>query len=480
MTSLIAIIALPLLMSFVGFAAWKMPFYRQIIAACAWYQVGLEAYLFRDILLNGSETLAFLEGFSADRISALFALLSTLVVAASLSHACVFFKNEGGDQHRSVQRRVGLFYACTSLFLLAMILLCICSNLGYMWICIETTTLVSAPLVYFSRNKHSLEATWKYLMICSVGIAFALLGTIMIFASSQQGGAEGTLQLSELTRRATTLDYPLLRMGFIFCFLGYGTKAGVFPIHSWLPDAHSEAPAPASAMLSGALLNCALLVIWRLAQLVTASGHPDLAHKLPLLLGTLTVAAASFFLIKQDGIKRMLAYSSIENVGLMLIAIAFGSAPVFFLQALNHSLSKVAAFLLAGNFIQLCGTKKLSDLKGLLLLSPHWAILIALAAFAVTGAPPFGSFISEWYLLCKSVELNLWPVFGILIASLAISFLAVSYYVANSLWGAPSAGRSPVPLALGLESSFIPAVLILCTLAVGITPLATYIIQLFS
>ncbi|MBX9571333.1 MAG: hypothetical protein K2X77_20725 [Candidatus Obscuribacterales bacterium] len=476
MTNLILIVALPLLMAVLGFSAHKLPFFKQLIAFCAWYQIGIELFLFR-ALFTGKDSVHFVDGLVADRTGALFALLACFVVASALCHACVFFKNEGVDRHKSSRRNVGIFFGSSGLFLLAMTLLCICNNLGYLWICIEATTLVSAPLVFYSRDKHALEATWKYLIICSVGIAFALLGTIMIFASSQQQTEDGTLHLTELMARAGTLDYPLLRMGFILCFLGYGTKAGVFPIHSWLPDAHSEAPAPASAMLSGALLNCALLAIWRISQVVVAAGHPELALKLPLVFGTVTVAAASLFLVKQSGIKRLWAYSSIENVGLMLTAIGLGAAPLFFLQALNHSLAKVAAFLLAGNFVQACGSKKLSELKGLLILSPSWAILLALAAIAVTGAPPFGAFISELYMLTKSNEMDLCFVFVTLVVSLTIGFIAVCYHVSGCLWGKPAIAS--INANTSWLSILIPATLIFLALLLGVTPISKYIIEVF-
>lgn len=476
MTNIVILAALPILMATLGLAAFKLPFYRQLIAFCAWWQILFEVYIFRPLWM-GREFIAFVDGFAADKTGAMFAILSAIVIASALTHACVFFKNEKPVEDSGDLNRVGIFYASSSLFLLAMTLLCICDNLGYMWICLEATTLVSAPLVYYSRNKHALEATWKYLIICSVGIAFALLGTVLVFASSQHSIEHGTLQISELIKNAATLDYPLLRLGFIFGFLGYGTKAGVFPIHSWLPDAHSEAPAPASAMLSGAILNCALLAIWRLVQVVEAAGHSDLALKLPLVLGTMTVAAASLFLVKQNGIKRMWAYSSIENVGLMLTAIGLGSAPLFFLQALNHSLAKVSAFLLAGNIIQVFGSKKLADIRGLLTRTPQWGLLLLATTFAVTGAPPFGSFISEWYMLSLSLDKHLWPVFAILIASLSITFIAVFYHIAACLWGA--APPSQASIRISVESSFIPAILILACLIVGVSPISKCIIQFF-
>jgi hydrogenase-4 component F len=396
--------------------------------------------------------------------------LTAFVTACAMSHAKVFFEVEDarpGAPHQFDHERI--FYACAALFLLAMNFVFISDNLGFLWISIEATTLSSAALIYYGRTKHTLEATWKYLVVCSVGIAFALFGTILLFASSQHGAiAHGSLNLSELVAHADALEFRLLRLGYIFCLVGYGTKAGIFPLHSWLPDAHSEAPAPASAILSGALLNCALFAIWRLSQLVSASHHEALATTLPLGLGTVTALAASLFLIHQHGIKRLWAYSSIENVGIMLVAIGLGSGPLFFLQALNHSIAKVALFLLAGNIIQSTGTKNLSEIRGLLQCAPSWAVLLAMAAFAVTGAPPSGAFLSELLILMQAMEQRQFIVVVALLVALCISFIAVSFHVGRIILGSekPNFARlSPLP------TSVVPAILVVMSLLCGLTAL---------
>ncbi len=302
-------------------------------------------------------------------------------------------------------------------------------------------------------------------LCCWLHFAFALFGTVLIFASSQHGaGSHGTLNISELLRSGGTLNYPLLRLGFVFCLLGYGTKAGIFPLHSWPPDAHSKAPAPASALLSATLLNSALFAIFRISEIVSA--HGTLARQILLVLGTITVVAASFSLVRQFGLKRLWAYSSIENVGLMLVAIGLASPDLFFLQALNHSLAKVALFLLSGNIIQATGTKELSEIKGLLALSPTWAVLLGMAAFAVTGAPPFGSFISELYILVESADKHLWVVVIALTFALTLSFIAVCIHVGRLIWGTE---RPSFTAFRPVASSVFPAILLLCSLLAGTT-----------
>ncbi len=467
---------LPVFTALLTIVISDMKIIRKIVPLIIWTQFILIACQCAGFMGGTIAALSSTSSFSMDHISGLFLTLTTFVVACSLTHAKTFFEKEEtlSSKHKPIHERI--FYASSAFFLLAMSFVFICDNLGFLWISIEATTLSSAALVYFAGTKRSIEATWKYLIICSVGIAFALFGTVLIFASSQYGAiSSGSLNLRLLLTHASSLQYPLLRLGYIFCLLGYGTKAGVFPLHSWLPDAHSEAPAPASAMLSGSLLNCALFIIWRLSQLVAAAHHGTLAYTLPLTLGTVTVVAASFFLVHQHSIKRLWAYSSIENVGIMLVAIALGSAPLFFLQALNHSIAKVALFLLSGNFIQATGAKYLSEIRGILNIAPLWGVLFALSAFAVTGAPPFGAFISEWLILANSADHGQWLVVAALLFALALSFVAVSIHMARVIFGTPMKTTTPFKLR---ASSLIPGLLVLCTLVTGLTGLPAYLVCL--
>ncbi|PWU03611.1 MAG: hypothetical protein C5B53_00245 [Candidatus Melainabacteria bacterium] len=438
----------------------------RLVAVLLWLQVAATGTLVAPLLVQRETSLVISPDFAVDRLAAFFVLITQVVVAASMTHANVFFAQEGSHQTER-RRNLRIFYTCAILFLQAMTAVFFCENLGFLWISVEATTLSSARLVYFHRSKHALEAAWKYLIICSVGIAFALFGTMFIFASSQYGAiAGGSLNLEELIKNGPALQYPLLRLGFLFTLLGYGTKAGIFPLHSWLPDAHSEAPAPASAMLSGGLLNCALFAIFRIAQIVTASGHPSLVRNAALSAGAITVFAASLFLIRQHGIKRLFAYSSIENVGLMLTAIGLGSGPLFVLLALNHSAAKVALFLVSGNIIQCSGSKELNDIRGLLAVSPYWSAVIMLGAFAVTGAPPFGAFAAEWQLLSLGSQQHLWILVALLVAALTLSFLAVCMHVGKMLSGNPKSKQSPFS---PFGSTVVPACLIAVTLITGLT-----------
>ncbi|HEY9790530.1 MAG TPA: proton-conducting transporter membrane subunit [Candidatus Obscuribacterales bacterium] len=444
----------------------------RISAVLFWLQVAIVTANVLPVALGTQPELILSGDLRADRLGSMFIILTQVIAASSMTHAVIFFKFDEPDEPSTAQR-LRFFYTCATLFLLAMTSVFFCNNLGLMWISVEATTLCSAPLVYFHRGKHALEATWKYLIICSVGIAFALFGTMFLFASSQHGAVEGgSLRLSDLLANAGHLHYALLKLGYLFCLLGYGTKAGVFPLHSWLPDAHAEAPAPASAMLSGGLLNCALFAIWRISQVVNASGHSALPQIVGVSAGVVTVLFASIFLIRQHGIKRLLAYSSIENVGLILTAIGLNSAPLFFILALNHSAAKVALFLLSGNIVQANGTKSLSEIRGLLSVNPYWTVTLILAVFAVTGAPPFGAFIAEWQLLAQVAQNNLWLVFVVLLGALALSFLSITMHIGKVVCGTPREQSVVLP---PVSSTLVPACLIVLTLICGLTVIPKFL-----
>jgi hydrogenase-4 component F len=405
-------------------------------------------------------------GFGLDGIGAGFLLLTTLIAAAAFFQAAFLLPAERITGHRVSDARLALFYTLSALFLLSMYGVLLAQNLGYLWIAMEATTLMSAPLVYYHRSRDSLEATWKYLLLCSVGIAFALFGTLLLFAASETtGDGGGTLAFTELLQRARALDPRLLRLGFLFCLIGYGTKAGLFPLHNWLPDAHSEAPAPASALLSGALLNCALVALWRIAAVVSAAGQAALLQQTLVPAAAVTVLAASLMLVRQHDLKRMWAYSSVEHVGLLSLAIGIGSGPLFLLHAVNHSLVKAALFLLSGNVLHLYGTKSLGKLGGLMRLAPGWGSLLAAASFAVAGSPPFGTFLSEWLLLSATITAGHVGAAICVMVGLAVTFVALATHVGQVLFGPAPSLSAKLPSA-GWSAS--PALLIALSLLAGV------------
>jgi hydrogenase-4 component F len=464
MTDLFYLAVLPATLAILSLVIGDVKITRKLIPSLIWWQLAIAAFILKPCL-TGAVDINFAPDLAIDKMGSYFILLTTFVVSCCVTHADYYFSAAEAHGEAYDAKQLKLFYGSINLFLLAMTSVFVCDNLGYLWMAIEATTLSSAPLVYFERNKFALEATWKYLIVCSVGIAFALLGTVFIFAASQRSpGAVPTLNISELIATAQTLNYPLLRLGFIFCLIGYGTKAGIFPLHTWLPDAHAEAPAPASAMLSGSLLNCALFGIWKVASIINAAQPNSHVHQLVSILGTVTIVAASLLLLRQHNFKRLWAYSSIENVGLMLFAIGLNSGPLFFLQALNHSVAKVALFLLTGNIIQATGTKKLNKMHGIIEDCPLWAGLLALATFAVTGAPPFGAFVAEMSILSISMD-SRWIQAMIIVVAIAISFIAICHHVGKVILGPPKQGYRHFQ---EIRGAIIPAILVFGSLALGL------------
>ena len=316
------------------------------------------------------------------------------------------------------------------LFLGMMVLVSLSRNLGLFWVALEATTLVSAPLIGFHRSAHSLEAMWKYLLICSVGIALALFGTMLLAVSAQkiQGTAPG-LDLDQLKAVSGLLDPGWFQAAFIFALAGYGTKMGLAPFHTWLPDAHSEAPGPVSALLSGALLNCAFLGILRFWEIAPVELR-GFCSELLIALGLLSLTVAAFLILRQRDYKRMLAYSSVEHMGLAAILWGLGASEITLYHMGGHSLVKMMLFLLAGDLLLGCGTRTVSRVKGLLQTMPRHAWLWLCGIFLICGTPPSPLFVTEW-MLVKSAPMWL----GALVLLLLFVIFAGMVWIALPMIG---------------------------------------------
>ncbi len=353
----------------------------------------------------------------------ILSIVSVLFLAASF---CVskYLKNQNTENAHTSETT---FTSCLILFLATMTFVCLCQNFGLLWIAIEATTLASAPLIFFHRTNRSLEATWKYLLICSVGIALALVGNLFITISAESSG-EVSLLVSDLIANASSLNPKWLTAAFIFLLIGYGTKMGLAPMHTWLPDAHSEAPSLVSALLSGALLNCAFIGILRAFSVCSAAGIAQTAQDLLLVLGILSLIIAAIFILGQTDYKRMLAYSSVEHIGLIAIGIGLGKTATFgsIYHALNHSLTKGMLFLLAGNILAYWNTKKAADVSALLRIQKGTGILWIIGFFAITGLPPFGIFFSEWIILREAFMQEQYFVVAICLFAISVVFFGMA------------------------------------------------------
>ncbi|MDA8179627.1 MAG: proton-conducting transporter transmembrane domain-containing protein [Desulfobacteria bacterium] len=347
---------------------------------------------------------AWSELLRLDELGSYFLLIVAGVHFLCSVYAYGYFRRELEGGHIG-PAKVRMYHVWINLFVLSMVVVVCSHHLALQWVAVEATTLFSAPLIYLHGDRRGMEAAWKYLLICSVGIAFAFLG--IIFLSRAAGDVP--LTYTALPLAAKRLDPRFLRLAFLFFLVGYGTKMGLAPMHTWLPDAHSQAPAPASAMLSGVLLNCALLSILRVAPIVPGA----YASPLLILFGILSIAVPALLVAVQRDIKRLLAFSSIENMGIVVLGLGFGGAarPAALLHVLNHSVAKVLLFLVAGDLILRFDTQKIRQIHGILRETPLRGVLLFGGILAITGSPPFGAF---------------WSEFGILVGGIAGGHLAVS------------------------------------------------------
>jgi hydrogenase-4 component F len=304
--------------------------------------------------------------------------------------------------------KVKLYYGFFNLFLSTMLLAATSNNIVMMWVAVEATTLGSAFLVGLYGQKSSLEAAWKYVIICTVGVAFGLYGTVLAYANGSEvlGNSEGAILWTTLVAHASSLDPTVAKLSFVFILIGFGTKAGLFPMHAWLPDAHSEAPSPVSGLLSGVLLKCALLIIIRYYAITIRAIGPEFPQQLLLILGTLSIVVASLLFYVQQDLKRKLAYSSVEHIGLMALGLGLGGplgVGAALLHAVNHSFAKALLFCGSGNVLMKYGTRDLRSVKGLMRVAPVSGLLLIAGALALAGFPPFNIFVSEFMVFSAGI-----------------------------------------------------------------------------
>lgn len=323
-----------------------------------------------------------------------------LIVTSMLYLGCAVYAVGYLDLRRDRGNRT--IVPCLLVFLSAMTLAISARHLGLLWMAVETTTLASAPLIYYNRNRLSIEATWKYLLLCSVGIALALLGILFIaYAALVGGDMPVTLQFDILLADATHLSRPWLHAGFVFLLVGFGTKMGLAPLHSWKPDAYGEAPGMVGALLAGGLTSVAFLAILRAVQLMVAAGDGAMARQALLGMGLLSLLIAAIFMVRQPDIKRLLAYSSVEHMGILAIGVGIGGLATFgaMLHLVNNALTKGCLFLSAGNIQRAYDSKRLSKVHGAIATLPISGSIFMAGFLAITGSPPFGLFISEFTIL---------------------------------------------------------------------------------
>ena len=362
-----------------------------------------------------------------------------------------------------------LYHSMFQLFSFTMLLALTTNNLGIMWVALEGATLTTVLLVAIYRSPSSLEAAWKYLILCGVGIAQAMFGTILVYFAAERvlGPGVGSLLWTHLYAVRGSLEPTVMSIAFVFLLVGYGTKVGLVPLHSWLPDAHAEGPAPVSAVLSGLLLNVALYALIRCkvitdGSLLRSSGLP-FAGSLLMGFGLLSVVVAAFFLSRQRDIKRMFAYSSIEHMGLMAFAFGMGGPVASFAGLLHmtmHSLTKSAIFFSVGHATQKTGTQMMENIRGLMRVNPTVGWGLMLGTVAILGMPPFGVFASEFLILTQAITMHPWAA-PILLGALGMAFAAIFGKVQPMVFGETTASRLPHAPALAPVFAHLGIVLLL-------------------
>lgn len=372
------------------------------------------------------------------------------------------------------------FYALMFLFLFTILAAYLSANLGVLWISIEATTLASALLVGFYNTEGAIEAGWKYLIVCTVGIAFALFGTIAFYLAAVRGGvpAETALNWATLMAAAPGMSgaRELLKLAFVFAAVGYGTKIGFVPMHSWLPDAHAESPAPISALLSAALLNCALYALLRLEVITSRAVGSSFCHTLLLVFGGLSLIVSAFLMIVQRDLKRLFAYSSIEHMGIVALGLGIGGPIAVFgalLHTFNHSLAKTLLFFSTGSIRETFGTLRMDRIRGLGRTLPRTSTLLVIGGLAVVGMPPFGLFISEFAILTAAFGQARYWIAGLMLVAISIAFGAFLYHCQQMMSGESNA-RGPSSKLLNTEISAM------CVCALGLLILGLRLPAIFS
>jgi hydrogenase-4 component F len=353
------------------------------------------------------KTLSYLKDYIyIDSLSLIQLLIITTITFIASAYSYKYIKEELEENMISL-RRARVYYLLISCFMFSMMFLCLSNNVMGMWIGLEATTISTAFLIGFSRDKLSLEAAWKYIIICSTGIGLGFVG-IILFIYSAGGQANGLmLNWTYLLEHHSALDKEIAKIAFVFIFVGIGTKAGLAPMHTWLSDGHSEAPSPISAMMSGVLLNLAIYVIVRFYIIIRVVSDTENLRYLFVVFGCISLVVSAFSILKQNNYKRLLAFSSVENIGIITLGIGIGGIAGAYgalLHSVIHALGKTLLFLVAGNILSVYKTKRIDKISGLIKTMPNNAVFFVLGMLVITGAPPFASFFSEYKILIAGIE----------------------------------------------------------------------------
>jgi hydrogenase-4 component F len=415
--------------------------------------------------------------FRVDALSAFMVIVVGLVGTLACWQSVSYLTEEVGAG-RCSPRHASLYGVLVQLFLTAMLLAVIAGNLGVVWIAIEATTIATTFLVGHRRTRGALEASWKYIAICSVGIALAFLGTVLVYLAGRHAGLHGPSSLNWVALNAAShgLDHGVMRLAMSLVVLGYGTKVGLFPMYSWLPDAHSQAPAPVSALMSGVLLSVGFYAILRFKSIADGSLGIGFSRSLLIAVGLSSLVVATSMLLAQQDYKRMLAYSSMEHMGIIALGAAAGTSlaiAAVLLHVIGHGIAKGVMFLTSGEILATEGTSEISRIKSLLVRRPVLGGLFGFGLLALLGFPPFSLFISELNMLRAEVQVGLGWVAALGLGLMAVIFAAMLSHGRQMLLGSADDDELPVGTSRMIAAPLVSA-LVLCG-AIGMLawPLST-------
>lgn len=362
-------------------------------------------------------------------------LVSTLFLGIA-HYAVGYLRSEGVRDNRT-------FVSCMLAFLAAATLVAVAHHLAFLWIGMESTTLAIAPLIFDRRDRRSLEAVWKYLVLSSVGIAFALLGIFLLASAQSSGPGSGRpLMVDDMIASARRLDPAWLRIAFVFIAIGFGTKMGLAPMHSWKPDTYGEAPGLVAGLMAGALTSCAFLGLARVSAICFAAGLGPFIRPVLVGFGLFSLVIAAAFIVGQRDVKRLLAYSSVEHMGLLVLGLGLGGVGAYgaVLHALNNGLAKGLTFLAVGNVVMALGTSAAGEIRALHRLLPATGVLLLTGLFIITGAPPFGLFLSEFTILSAAFgEHHPWVGIATIVL-LVVIFVGIAAMILEMVYGVPATG----------------------------------------
>jgi hydrogenase-4 component F len=423
-----------------GGLAWAVGGRRSDVVALASGVAGLAlAAMLAALALTGDPVTGWGNLVRLDALGA-WTLLIVVVVGAVALVSSVAYLDHSAHPGTLGSRDRGLYWALLLWFLGGLIGVPLTDNLGLLWVAIEATTIVAALLIGFARTPDAIEAAWKSLILGSVGVGFALLGTVLVYASSVAvlGQTSDALSWSRLMSVAPVLDPALVRLSFVFVLVGYGTKAGLAPFHTWLPDAHSQAPSPVSALLSGATLAVALYALARFHLVATGTLGPGFSSALLVTVGLLSLAIAVPFVVAQGDVKRLLAYSSIEHLGLAALALGFGGTLALgglVLHLLVHGLTKASLFVSAGGLVEAVGSRRIGRLRGSLTEAPGDGRAFVAGSLLLSGLPPSALFVSEIAIVFGGVAVGWGWAAGLAALLLALTVAGFLFHVVRVVTG---------------------------------------------